>query len=108
LTSINLSFPAAVEATGDFHLHGFDEGDVVAIPDLAAHFHRKRADAPRHLGHDLDLWHSSFLPLSDEPAPFATAFCCGRRLPEVACSASGILFRMAEWEPSHGKTLGTA
>jgi hypothetical protein len=37
-----------------------------------------------------------------------TAFCCGRRLPRVACSASGILFRATEWKKAHGKTLGTA
>src|SRR6266567_168910 len=36
------------------------------------------------------------------------AFCCGSRLPEVACSASGILFRNPEWEPSHGAALGAA
>src|SRR5712675_1338422 len=30
---------------GNFHLHGFDEGDVVAVADAAADFNRKRADA---------------------------------------------------------------
>src|SRR3979490_2845317 len=35
-------------------------------------------------------------PHTDGQLPSRTAFCCGRRLPEVACSASGILFRVTE------------
>jgi hypothetical protein len=42
----------------DFHLHGFDEGDVIAIADASPDFDGKRAHAPRHLGHDLDIRHS--------------------------------------------------
>jgi hypothetical protein len=42
----------------NFHLHGLDEDDVVAVADGAADLYRKRTDAPRHFGHDLDLWHS--------------------------------------------------
>src|SRR6266849_8800592 len=42
----------------NFHLHRFDECNVVAIADAAADFDGKRADAPGHLGHDLDVWHS--------------------------------------------------
>jgi hypothetical protein len=42
----------------DFHLHGFDECNVVAVADAAPDFYGKRADAPRHLGHNLDVWHS--------------------------------------------------
>jgi len=43
----------------DFHLHGFDKGNVVAIADVSADFNRKRANAPRHFGHNLDFWHSA-------------------------------------------------
>jgi hypothetical protein len=43
----------------DFHFHGFDECNVVAIADAAADLNGKRADAPGHLGHNLDVWHSA-------------------------------------------------
>ena len=43
---------------GDFHLHGFDECNVVAVADAAADFDGKRAHASGHFGHNLDLWHS--------------------------------------------------
>ena len=42
----------------DFHLHGLDEGDVLAVADAGPGLHRKCADAAGHLGHNLDLWHS--------------------------------------------------
>jgi hypothetical protein len=42
----------------DFHFHGFDECDVVAIADAAPDCNGKRADAPGNLGHNLDVWHS--------------------------------------------------
>src|SRR6202165_228064 len=42
----------------NFHLHGFDECNFVAIADAAADFNGKRADTPGHLGHNLDVWHS--------------------------------------------------
>src|SRR6266568_1927427 len=42
----------------NFHLHRFDECNVVAIADAATDFDGKRADAPGHLGHDLDVGHS--------------------------------------------------
>src|ERR1700742_793616 len=43
----------------DFHLHGFDKCDVVAVADAPANVNRQRANAPRHLSHDLDFWHST-------------------------------------------------
>jgi hypothetical protein len=42
----------------DFHLHGFDKGNVVAVANGSSDFDGEPADAARHLGHDLDLWHS--------------------------------------------------
>jgi hypothetical protein len=42
----------------DFHFHGFNENDVVAIANTAADLNGKRADASRHLGYNLDFWHS--------------------------------------------------
>ena len=52
-TRIDFSLPAAGAGDRDFHLHGFDEGDVVAIADAGADFDGKRADAPGDLGDDL-------------------------------------------------------
>jgi hypothetical protein len=43
----------------DFHLHGFDKHNVVAVANGSSGLDRKRANAPRHLGHNLDLWHSA-------------------------------------------------
>jgi hypothetical protein len=43
----------------DFHLHGFDKCDVVAVANGSSDFDGECANAPRHLGHDLDLWHSN-------------------------------------------------
>src|SRR5215210_2282034 len=42
----------------NFHFHGFNEYDVVAIANAAADLNGKRADASRHLGYNLDFWHS--------------------------------------------------
>ena len=42
----------------DFHLHGFDKCNVVAVANGSADFDGKRADAPRDVGNNLDLWHS--------------------------------------------------
>src|SRR4051794_3866012 len=42
----------------DFHLHRFDKSDIVAVTYACARFNRQRADASRHLGDNLDLWHS--------------------------------------------------
>src|SRR5882724_10288484 len=42
----------------DFHLHRFDEYDVIAIADASPDLDRERADAPGDLGHNLDVWHS--------------------------------------------------
>ncbi|MCS3448785.1 hypothetical protein M2222_002394 [Bradyrhizobium elkanii] len=42
-----------------FHLHRFDERNLVAIADAAAGLDRKRANAPGNFGHNLDLWHST-------------------------------------------------
>jgi hypothetical protein len=50
----------------NFHFHGFDECNVVAIADAVTDFNGKRADAPGHLGHNLDVWHSA--PRHSRPA----------------------------------------
>jgi hypothetical protein len=42
----------------DLHLHGFDEGNVVAIADASAGFNQKRTNTPGDFGHNPDLWHS--------------------------------------------------
>jgi hypothetical protein len=42
----------------DFHLHGFDEGDIVAVADARSGFNGKRAHPPGYLGHNLDFRHS--------------------------------------------------
>ena len=54
-----MSLPAAGAATGDFHLHGLDEADVVAIGDAGSGLNRKRADASRDLDHNSDIRHSN-------------------------------------------------
>src|ERR1700709_380791 len=54
-----LDFPCCRRGNRDFHLHGFDEGNLVAVTDAGAVLHRKRADAACHFGDDLDLWHSN-------------------------------------------------
>ena len=76
----------------DFHLHGFDERDVVAIADAGAGFDRKRANAPGDFGHDLDIWHSILRAAAAHwhtgymrrIGQVPTAFVVARRLPEVA------------------------
>jgi hypothetical protein len=42
----------------DFHLHGFDEGDIVAVADACSDFHGKRTHPSGYLGDNLDVWHS--------------------------------------------------
>src|SRR5437588_3749369 len=42
----------------DFHLHRLDESYVVALSDARADLKRKRANASRDVGDNLDLWHS--------------------------------------------------
>ena len=46
---------------GNFHLHGFDEGDVLAIADARSGLKRKRANAPGDFGHYADIWHANRL-----------------------------------------------
>jgi hypothetical protein len=48
-----------------FHLHGFDEHNLVAIADARAGFEGKRANASGNFGDDLDLWHPT---LPEHPA----------------------------------------
>src|SRR4029077_6064187 len=98
-----LDFPCCRRSHRDFHLHGFDESTLAAAADAASEFNGKRAYAAGHFGHYLDFGHSALRDrLADNFIP-RTAFCCGRRLPEVACSASGILFRGAEWSHRMGR-----
>src|SRR5882757_9015066 len=51
-------FPGRRCRDRDFHLHRFDEYDVIAVADASPDLDRKRADAPGDLGHNLDVWHS--------------------------------------------------
>src|ERR1700757_1298477 len=53
-----LDFPGRRRGDRDFHLHGFDEGNLVAVTDAGAVLNRKRANAAGHFGDDLDIWHS--------------------------------------------------
>jgi hypothetical protein len=41
----------------NFHLHGFDESNLVAVADIATGCDRKRAHATGDFGNDLDVWH---------------------------------------------------
>jgi hypothetical protein len=41
----------------NFHLHGFDESNLVTIADSAAGCDRKRAHAAGDFSDDLDIWH---------------------------------------------------
>jgi len=45
----------------NFHLHGFDESDVIAIADLRAGLQGKPADAPGDFGDHSDIWHTNRL-----------------------------------------------
>ena len=45
----------------NFHLHRFDEGDVLAVADFSAKLERKGADAPGNFCNDLDIWHANRL-----------------------------------------------
>jgi hypothetical protein len=45
----------------DFHFHGFDEGDVVAIANARTGCNGKGANAPRDFGHYSDIWHANRL-----------------------------------------------
>jgi hypothetical protein len=51
-------FASGGRGNRDLHLHGFDEGNVVAIADASAGFNGKRANAPGDFGHNPDFWHS--------------------------------------------------
>jgi hypothetical protein len=42
----------------DFHLHGFDERDIVAVADARSGFDRKGAHPTGYLGYNLDFRHS--------------------------------------------------
>src|SRR5881397_2382771 len=41
----------------NFHLHGLDECNLVAVADIAAGCDRKYAHATGDFGDDLDVWH---------------------------------------------------
>src|SRR5437868_11469802 len=47
----------------NFHLHGFDESNLVAVADIAAGCDRQCAHATGDFGDDLDVWH--FRPPGD-------------------------------------------
>jgi hypothetical protein len=51
-------FPSCGRSDRDFHFHGFDKRNVVAFDDAGPGLYDKRADAPRYLGHDLDVRHT--------------------------------------------------
>jgi len=46
---------------GNFHLHGLDEGDVVAVADACAGLKGKRTHAAGNFGHNADIWHTNWL-----------------------------------------------
>src|SRR5947207_7404679 len=106
-TRIDLIFPVVVEATGISifmaSTNATSSPSPILPPTSTGSAHTRPATSVTIL-------------ISGIPLPVTVygewtsraAFCCGRRLPEVACSASGILFRTAEWEPCHGTALGTA
>src|SRR6266404_9322103 len=78
----------------NFHLHRFDECNVFAIagpPTSTGSAQTRPATSVTILMSGIP-----FSGPSHGQLPLRTAFCCGRRLPEVACSASGILFRTTE------------
>src|SRR6266571_3919163 len=96
-------FPGRRGGNRDFHLHRFDEYDVIAVADASPDLDRKRADAPGDLGHNLDVWHSvlrdSLRAYGDRntrkyrnarkskggrPRLSVAPSACGGRLPEVA------------------------
>src|SRR6266436_3677216 len=45
----------------NLHLHGFDEGEVVAVANARSGFERKGAHAPGDFGHYSDIWHTKRL-----------------------------------------------
>ena len=66
----------------NFHLHGFDKGNIVAFADAGPDFNRKRANPPGDLRHDLDLRHHALRVAARSNAhPFEAAT---PRLPVVA------------------------
>src|SRR6476646_1050466 len=54
-----LDFPGCCRRHRDFHLHRFDERDLVAVADVGAGLGRERAHASRDFGHNLELWHAT-------------------------------------------------
>src|ERR1700712_2072057 len=61
-----LDFPCCRRGDRDFHLHRFDEGNLVAVTDAGAVLDCKRADAAGHFSDDLDIWHSNLPGPSDD------------------------------------------
>src|SRR5215831_6628332 len=45
----------------NFHLHGFHEGNVVAVADMRAGFEGKPAYPPGDFGDHSDIWHTNRL-----------------------------------------------
>jgi len=43
----------------DFHFHGFDESEVVAVADIGTGLNGECADAPGDFGDNFDLWHAN-------------------------------------------------
>ena len=54
-----LDFPGNCRGYRDFHLHRFDESNLVTVTDTCAEFGGQRAHASRDFGHNLDLWHAT-------------------------------------------------
>jgi hypothetical protein len=54
----------------NFHLHGFDQYDIVSVADASAGTCSDRADASGNLGRDLDVSHESFPSLRFEQVCF--------------------------------------
>src|SRR5882757_2077190 len=111
LTSSDLSFPAAGEATGISifiaSTNAMSSPSPTLLPCSTGSTQTRPATSVTIL--------ISGIPFSErdrlaDNCPCERLACCGGRLPEVACSASGILFRTAELNGGHfdGTTLGTA
>jgi hypothetical protein len=52
-----LDFSGCCRCHRNFHLHGFDECNLVAIADAGTGLSSERAYAARNVGDNLDIWH---------------------------------------------------
>jgi hypothetical protein len=69
-----LDFPCCRRRYRDFHFHGFDERNLVAVTDTASGFNGKRTHAAGDIGDNLDLWHSVLPGPSDGLIALANGF----------------------------------